>query len=320
MHVEKYTKTALGNMLKHYSREQSDPQCRDNINQELTKLNYNLAPEREISDYQFIQQRLGEVKHLNRDDVNIIADWIITKPQDFRGDEEKFFQTVYRGMCSRYGEENVVSAWVHRDEPQAQPHMHFCFMPIERTVDKNNQEIEKLNAKAVLNRQELKQMHPYMEKYLERNHVPAHLLNDKTRDGNKSVKELKEEQAIKDLKAVHTLRTVQHDIIEPCTPTRTLKGKVVPYEQYEHDINTLNARLLQKENKTKQLESDLNYERYKYQELDKNFTQEHKEFLELQERQRDKEYLMQQIKEIEHMHDLNRFHTYNRDDITIGGR
>lgn len=127
-------------------------------------------------------------------------------------------------------------------------------------------------------------------------------------------------QAIKDLKAVQILRAVQKDVIEPCTPTRTLKGKVVPYEQYEHDINTLNARLLQKENKTKQLESDLNYERYKYQELDKNFTQEHKEFLELQERQRDKEYLMQQIKEIEHMHDLNKFHTYNRDDITIGGR
>lgn len=320
MHVEKYTKTALGNMLKHYSREQKDPECRDNININLTQYNYNLAPQREVSDLQFIQQRLEEVKHLNRDDVNIIADWIITLPKDFKGDEEKFFQTAYKGFCSRYEEQNVVSAWVHKDEPQAMPHMHFCFMPIQRTVDKNNHDIEKLNAKAILNRQELKEIHPFMERYLERNHVHAHLLNEKTRDGNKSVKELKEEQAIKDLKAVQTLRAVQKDIVEPVQPTRTLKGKVVSFEQYQHDINALNAKLLQKENKSKQLESDLNFQRYKYQELDKNFNQEHKEFLELKEKQLDKEYLKQQMKEIEHLHDMNRFHNHTRDDITISGR
>ncbi len=320
MHVEKYTKRALGNMLKHYSRTQINPDCRDNIDSNLSELNYNLAPEREVKDYQFIQQRLAEVKHLNRSDINIIADWVVTLPRDFEGDEKKFFQTVYRGMCSRYGEENVVSAWVHKDEPQAMPHMHFCFMPIERTVDKNNQEIEKLNAKAILNRQELKEIHPFMERYLERNHVPAHLLNDKTREGNKSVKELKEEQAIKDLKAVQTLRAVQKDIVEPAEPVKALRGKVVSYEQYEHDINTLNAKLLQRENKTKSLKNDLNFQRYKYQELDKNFTQEHEEFLELQEKQHDKEYLKQQMKEIEHMHDLNRFHNHSRDDITVGGR
>lgn len=166
MHVEKYNKSALGNMLKHYSRDHKNPECRDNINTDLTKNNYNLAPEREITDYQFIQQRLGEVKHLNRDDVNIMADWVVTLPKDFTGDEEKFFQYAYKGMCSRYGEENVVSAWVHKDEPQAQPHMHYCFMPIEHTVDKKGQEIEKLNAKAVINRQELREIHPYMEMML----------------------------------------------------------------------------------------------------------------------------------------------------------
>lgn len=313
MHVEKYTKSALGNILKHYSREQKNPECRDNINPELTKLNYNLAPTREITDYQFVQQRLNEVKHLNRDDVNIIADWIITLPKDFSGNEEQFFQTVYRGMCSRYGEENVVSAWIHKDEPQAQPHLHYCFIPVQHTVDKNGHEIEKLNAKAVLNRQELKEIHPFMEKYLERNHIPAHLLNGKTRDANKSVKELKQEQAIRDLKAVQTLRAVQKDIIEPCTPIRTLRGEIVPYEQYKHDINTLNAKLLQKENQ-------ISFEQHKYRELDKNFNYEHEQYLELQERQKDKEYLKQRLHEIEHIHDINRFHKQPEYDITVNGR
>ena len=309
MHVEKYTKSALGNMLKHYSREQKNPNCRDNINPDLTKYNYNLAPKREITDYQFIQQRLSEVKHLNRADINIIADWIITLPKDFNGDEEKFFQIAYEGMCSRYGEENVVSAWIHKDE-QAQPHLHYCFIPVQRTVDKNNHEIEKLNAKAVLNRQELKEIHPYMEQYLERNHVHAHLLNGKTRDGNKSVKELKQEQAIKDLKAIETLRAVQHDIIEPCEPIRTLKGKVVSYEQYAHDVNTLNAKLLQKENQ-------ISFEQHKYRELDINFNHEHEQYLELKDKQQDKEYLKQKLNEIEHVHDLNRFKQH---DVTVSKR
>ena len=78
---------------------------------------------------------------------------------------------------------------------------------------------------------------------------------------------------------------------------------------------------MQRENKTKSLENDLNFQRYKYQELDKNFTHEHEEFLRLQEKQHDKEYLKQQIKEIEHMHDLNRFHNHDKDiNITINGR
>lgn len=316
MHVEKYTKAALGHILKHYSREQSNPDCRDNINPNLTKYNYNLAPGREVSDYQFIQQRLGEVKHLNRADVNIIADWVITLPKDFSGDEEKFFQIVYRGMCSRYGEENVVSAWVHRDEPQAQHHMHYCFTPVQHTVDKNGHKIEKLNAKAVLNRQELKEIHPYMEQYLERNHVHAHLLNGKTRDGNKSVKELKQEQAIKDMKAVTTLRAVQHDIIEPCAPVKSFRGNVITYEQYEHDVNTLNARLMQKENETRHLGNQLSLEQQRYKELDLNFNLEHSRYLELQDRQHDKEYLSQRLKEIEHIHDMNRFNNHER-DITI---
>lgn len=139
-----------------------------------------------------------------------------------------------------------------------------------------------------------------MEQYLEKNHVHAHLLNDKTREGNKSVRELKQEQAIKDLKAVQTLRAVQKDVVKPAEPVKTLKGKVIPYGQYEHDINTLNAKLLQKENKAKQLESDLNYQKYKYQELDKNFTLEHQEHLELKDKQQDKDYLQQQLKEIEY--------------------
>lgn len=302
MHAEKYTKVAVAHMLKHYSREHANPESRENINHELTKNNYNLAPERDVSDYDFVKQRLGEVKHLNRDNINIIADWVITLPKDYKGDEEKFFQTAYKGFCSRYGEQNVVSAWVHKDEPQAQPHMHFCFMPVQRTIDKDGQTIEKLNAKAIICRKELREIHPQMEKYLERNGVHAHLLNGKTRDGNKAIEELKREQAIKDFKAVELLRAVQKDMVQPAEPVKNFLGKVapVPYEKYEHDINTLNAQLLKKENQNRELERQMSWQQYQYRELEKNFNLEHEEHIKLQDKQHDKEYLQRQLMEVGH--------------------
>lgn len=49
-----------------------------------------------------------------------------------------------------YGEQNVLSAYIHKDETT--PHMHFSFIPV--TVDKDGK--EKLCAKEVVDRKELK--------------------------------------------------------------------------------------------------------------------------------------------------------------------
>lgn len=78
--------------------------------------------------------------------------------------ERCFFQSAYDFMVKKYREENVISAWVHKDEA-GQAHMHFAFIPI--CIDKKKG-IEKVSAKEVLTRDELRSIHKDMSKYMER--------------------------------------------------------------------------------------------------------------------------------------------------------
>ena len=41
---------------------------------------------------------------------------------------KQFFELSYKFLSERYGEQNVISAYVHMDETT--PHMHFLFIPI----------------------------------------------------------------------------------------------------------------------------------------------------------------------------------------------
>lgn len=166
MNCEKFTRNQSGNILVHCDR--SDPN-RTYKNQEIdhskTYLNYNLAPEHTgMTDYEFMKKRCEEFKVLKRKDVNWLVSWVITMPTDYKGNKALFFREAYNFMENRYGKDNVVSAYVHLDETS--PHMHFCFVPV--IFDKKKQEY-KVNAKQCINKVELKQIHPEMQEYLEKN-------------------------------------------------------------------------------------------------------------------------------------------------------
>lgn len=201
MHFEKYTKSAVGQLLKHYNRNNGEERNYSNEDIDKTKSheNYNLAPDRGMDEITYMNERLEGVKVFNRKDVVYMVDLIVTMPKDYKGDREAFFRESYDLACSKFGgEKNIISAWVHLDEKS--PHMHMAGMPIVQTVDKQGREIEKLCCNDFLTRQFLKEFHPYMEKGLsERLHEPVHMLNEATREGNKSVKELKQETAIKEV-------------------------------------------------------------------------------------------------------------------------
>ena len=188
MHVEKFTRSAVGHMLQHYSRTASN-MSNEEIDVERTRFNYNLC-QRDMTDFAYYKQRLAQVKCQNRSDVKTLCSWIITLPKrNFTAKgEEVFFQTAYKELCRRYKEENVISAWVHKDE-KGQPHMHFCFIPI--TLDKKKN-IEKVSAKEVLTRKELSQIHKdmdiLMEERFKRN---VGILNGATVKVNQSITELK---------------------------------------------------------------------------------------------------------------------------------
>lgn len=112
-----------------------------------TWLNYNLAPSREGGQAAFIERRLSEIYCHKSALKNAIVDWVITLPvmDQYENREAEFFKTCYEYMAERYGEQNVVSAYVHMDEQQ--PHMHFVFLPV--APDLKHAQGFKLSRKAV---------------------------------------------------------------------------------------------------------------------------------------------------------------------------
>ena len=188
-HIEKYTSGAAGRMLKHYERAPVEHRGNENIKPELTQLNYNVAAaDQPMPQAAFVAQRLKEVRVQKRADVNTLCDWVITQPQELPADKSRaFFEAAYAFLRDRYGECNVVSAYVHMDE--VTPHMHFAFLPIVADQKRGG---EKLCAKEVINRKELQMFHTALQNAVERDlGIKVHLLNGATQNGNKSVAELK---------------------------------------------------------------------------------------------------------------------------------
>ena len=202
-HLAKFTKAACGHMFKHYERAKEYNSetgqveyikfANQEINSQRTHLNYNLAVHQTMRQGNFIRKRCSEVKLQNRKDVNVMCSWVLTAPKDLPSSEqERFFKASYDFMANRYGEENVISAYVHLDETT--PHIHFAFIPI--TEDKKKGGF-KVSAKEVINKRELQAFHQELDKHLEKalGHSVG-VLNGSTKDGNKSISELKEKSAL----------------------------------------------------------------------------------------------------------------------------
>ena len=190
-HVQKYTKGNVQGLSNHWERK-TEKHSNLDIDKERSDSNYDLC-QKEGDTLSRMQQRLHEVYCLNRKDVKVCADWVVTLPENLKGISEKeqreFFEKTYEFLANRYGgEKNVLSANVHMDETT--PHMHFAFMPI---VWDEKKQREKVCANDVLTRKELKTFHQDLDKFLKREipHIYKEgILNDKT-IGVDTVKDLK---------------------------------------------------------------------------------------------------------------------------------
>lgn len=190
-HVEKYTKGSVQGLSIHWNRKTENHSNLD-IDNERSHLNYDLC-EKEGDTLSRMNDRLSEVHCLNRKDVKVCADWVVTLPESLKGASEKeqreFFKKIYKFLVNRYGgEKNVLSANVHNDETR--PHIHFAFMPV---VWDEKKQREKVSAKEVLTRKDLKTFHQDLDKFLKKEipHIYKEgILNDKT-IGVDTVKDLK---------------------------------------------------------------------------------------------------------------------------------
>lgn len=194
-HMMKHTKASCGHMFAHYDRKEENI-GNENLDRTRTHLNYNLAIHQKMEQGKFIKKRCSEVHCQNRKDVNVMVSWVITAPKDLPSENERdFFQASYDFLQKRYGKENVISAYVHMDE--VTPHMHFAFVPV--TEDKKRGGY-KVSAKEVVNRRDLQTFHHNLSNYVEQQlGFEVSILNETTREGNKSIEHLKRQSAIERL-------------------------------------------------------------------------------------------------------------------------
>lgn len=153
MHVEKYKGAGVAPVSNHNARVyESRGYRRENIDSSLSGENYRLGPDRGPAK-EWVNARVAALglKRRPRSDAVLMCEWVVTLPESERGGEREFFEAAYSAMAARYGADNVVSCWVHRDEPGARPHMHFDWVPVTRDG--------RLSAKEVLSRKELLAVH-----------------------------------------------------------------------------------------------------------------------------------------------------------------
>ena len=231
---QKYPKSSLGHLLKHYERsvDENGQHIRygnQDIKTDLSSQNYNLGPDRDMDQLEFIKKRTSEVSCLNRKDVNVMCSWVVTLPKELPLDQEReFFEKTYDFLQKRYGgEENVISSYVHLDENR--PHMHFSFVPVVQDKKKGHL---KVSAKEAVNRIDLQKFHLDLAKTLELHFKrDVGIINEATKEGNKSIIELKRGTALSELKE-------QKSILE-----NQIKSLQSEKQGLESKINTLQSDL-----------------------------------------------------------------------------
>lgn len=137
MHLATYSKGDAGKMLAHYDRSIGE---RDHIDRDGVV--YNLAPEFEGGVQARFRTLCAGIEIGAK--TKPLADWVITKPEGYHGDTRDFFKSVYDFMAEMVGEERIVCAYVHMDEPGAEPHMHFAFVPVVETAVMTNDKSQPL--------------------------------------------------------------------------------------------------------------------------------------------------------------------------------
>lgn len=201
-HIAKYKATSVGHMLAHYRRDESSL-GRDNIDPKRVKNDMVVAhytnkdgklvvgrvvPREGEPNWGTVERRIERVneaqkaagKRATRKDAVVMADVVVTLPDNVRkGDEDRFFRLTYWYLSNKFGIDNMMGGYVHKDEvlkdgTPARDHMHVPFTPI---LD------GRFNYKQMCPRSFYQSMHKDLGDYLERRmgYRPAIELDEETR-------------------------------------------------------------------------------------------------------------------------------------------
>lgn len=201
-HIAKYKAQSVGHMLAHYRRDRSSLE-RDNIDPERIKNDLvvghytnkdgklvvgRVEPRDGEPNWGTVESRIERVneaqkaagKRATRKDAVVMADVVVTLPDNVRkGDEDRFFRLTYWYLSKKFGIDNMMGGYVHKDEvlkdgTPARDHMHVPFTPI---LD------GRFNYKQMCPRSFYRSMHKELGDYLEgrMGYRPAIELDEETR-------------------------------------------------------------------------------------------------------------------------------------------
>lgn len=201
-HIAKYKATSVGHMLAHYRRDVSSLE-RDNIDPKRVENDMvvghytnkdgrlvvgRVVPREGEPNWGTVERRIERVneaqkaagKRATRKDAVVMADVVVTLPDNVRkGDEDRFFRLTYWYLSNKFGIDNMMGGFVHKDEvlkdgTPARDHMHVPFTPI---LD------GRFNYKKMCPRSFYQSMHKELGDYLERRmgYRPAIELDEETR-------------------------------------------------------------------------------------------------------------------------------------------
>lgn len=201
-HIAKYKASSVGHMLAHYRRDESSL-GRENIDPTRAKNDMVIAhyenkdgelvvgrvvPREGEPNWGTVERRIKRVneaqkaagKRATRKDAVVMADVVVTLPDNVRkGDEDRFFRLTYWYLSKKFGIENMMGGYVHKDEvlkdgTPARDHMHAPFTPI---LD------GRFNYKKMCPRSFYQSMHKELGDYLEgrMGYRPAIELDEETR-------------------------------------------------------------------------------------------------------------------------------------------
>ena len=157
-HIAKYKATSVGHMLAHYRRDASSLE-RDNIDPKRVENDMvvghytnkdgrlvvgRVVPREGEPNWGTVERRIERVneaqkaagKRATRKDAVVMADVVVTLPDNVRkGDEDRFFRLTYWYLSNKFGIDNMMGGFVHKDEAlkdgtPARDHMHVPFTPI----------------------------------------------------------------------------------------------------------------------------------------------------------------------------------------------
>jgi hypothetical protein len=201
-HIAKYKATSVGHMLAHYRRDASSME-RDNIdpkrvgndmvvghymNKDGRLVVGRVVPREGEPNWGTVERRIERVneaqkaagKRATRKDAVVMADVVVTLPDNVRkGDEDRFFRLTYWYLSNKFGIDNMMGGFVHKDEvlkdgTPARDHMHVPFTPI---LD------GRFNYKKMCPRMFYQNMHRELGDYLEKrlSYRPEVELDEETR-------------------------------------------------------------------------------------------------------------------------------------------